>query len=151
MQTKWLLVGVGNDYRSDDGIGLIVARKIRENNIPNVIIKEESGEGAALMEAWQGFENVILVDAVSSGANAGATIRIEADKEKIPARFFTHSSHSFGVAEAVEMARVLDSLPKRIIIYGIEGLNYKSGTTPSIALLKTSEKVVENILAEIDR
>lgn len=151
MNSPILIIGIGNDYRNDDGIGLVVARKVREKNILNVIVKEESGEGAALMEAWQGFENVILVDAVSSGANAGTIIRIEADKEKTPAKFFAHSSHSFGVAEAVEMARVLGILPGRLIIYGVEGSNYKSGTTPSVALLKTGEKVIENILAEIDQ
>ena len=71
---KVLVVGIGSEYRNDDSVGLVVAREIHEKLFPSVTVKEESGEGAALMEAWQGYETVILVDAISSGAKPGTIL-----------------------------------------------------------------------------
>ncbi len=46
-----LLIGVGNQFREDDAVGLKIARQIGDMNLPSVIVCEESGEGASLMEA----------------------------------------------------------------------------------------------------
>jgi hydrogenase maturation protease len=69
-----LVIGVGNEYRRDDAVGLIVARRLRELSPRNVTVIEESGEGTNLMESWTGADMVILIDAASSGARPG-TIR----------------------------------------------------------------------------
>ncbi len=42
-------------------------------------------------------------------------------------RFFHYSTHAFSVAEAVELARALDQLPSRLILYGIEGRDFSAG------------------------
>ena len=147
---KTLLVGVGNEYRSDDGIGLAVARAIREKLLPSVIVKEESGEGAALMEAWQGFQNVIIVDAVSSGAMPGTIFRIDANKETVPITFFHYSTHAFSVAEAVELAKVINTLPSRLLVYGIEGAAFTAGVKISSIVKEAANRVIEQIMREIE-
>lgn len=149
MQRRWLLIGVGNEYRSDDGVGLLVAHKIGEKRMSSVTIKEESGEGAALMEAWQGFENVIVADAVSSGAKPGSIFRIDASKERVPAKFFHYSTHAFSVAEAIELARTMKTLPQKIVLYGIEGENFNAGTGISPAVRDSAERVLEKIVYEV--
>jgi hydrogenase maturation protease len=146
---KTLLIGVGNEYRSDDGVGLVVAREIHEKLIPSVIVKEESGEGAALMEAWQGFQNVIIVDAVSSGAMAGTIFRIDANKETVPLKFFHYSTHAFSVSEAIELARAMNVLPLKSVVYGIEGINFAAGTTISLPVQQAAHKIIEQILKDI--
>jgi hydrogenase maturation protease len=146
---KTLLIGIGNEYRSDDGVGLVVAREIHEKLIPLITVKEESGEGAALMEAWQGFQNVFIVDAVSSGAMPGTIFRIDANKETVPAKFFHYSTHAFSVAEAIELARVLNVLPPNLIIYGIEGNNFNAGTTISFPVQQAAHKIIEQIVKDM--
>jgi len=146
--TNTLLIGIGNEYRSDDGIGLMVARAIREKQFPSVTVKEESGEGVSMMESWKGFQFVILVDAVSSGAMPGTIFRIDAKKEKVSNNFFHYSTHAFSVAEAVELARVMDSLPTGLIVYGIEGKNFTAGTTISADVRKAAKQVVNRIIAD---
>jgi hydrogenase maturation protease len=146
---KTLLVGVGNEYRSDDGVGLAVAREIHEKLIPSVTVKEESGEGAALMEAWQGFQNVIIVDAVSSGAMPGTIFRIDANKETVPIKFFHYSTHAFSVAEAIELTRAMNVLPSKLVVYGIEGNNFVAGTTISLLVQETAYKIIEQLIKEI--
>ena len=102
---KILLIGIGNEYRSDDGIGLMIARNIRDRHLLPFRVKEVSGEGAALMEAWQGFQNVLIADAVFSGAKPGTIFKIDASKNNVPAKFFHYSTYAFSVSEAIELAR----------------------------------------------
>ena len=146
---KTLFIGVGNKYRSDDGVGLVVARKIHEKLIPSVTVKEESGEGAALMEAWQGFQNVIIVDAVSSDAMPGTIFRIDANKETVSIKFFHYSTHAFSVAEAVELARTMNVLPLKLVVYGIEGNNFSAGTAISLFVQQAVNKIIKQIVKEM--
>lgn len=122
-----LILGVGNPYRGDDGVGVAVARRLRAQAPASITIREASGEGAALMEAWKGFSRVVVIDAVHSGAAPGTIHRLDARAASIPSQFFHYSSHAFGVAEAVEMARALDELPPHLVLFGIEGATYKAG------------------------
>lgn len=143
---KVLLIGIGNEYRSDDRIGLEVARQIRKKQFPCVIVKEESGEGTALMEAWRGCESVIIRDAVSSGVKPGTIFEIDARGKNVPAKFFHYSTHAFSVAKAIELARTMKTFPSRVLVYGIEGADFSAGTNISHAVQESAEQVVEQIL-----
>jgi hydrogenase maturation protease len=146
-----LLIGIGNDYRSDDAVGLIVARRVREKTLDRVIVHEAGGEGAALMEAWKGAQTVILTDAVCSGAAAGTIHRIEAHRQPLPDNLFHCSTHAFSVTEAIEVARALNRLPSRLIVYGIEGRNFAAGVGLSPAVNRAVQRVVECVLQEVAR
>jgi hydrogenase maturation protease len=121
------IIGVGNPFRRDDGVGIAVARILAGRNFSSAEVVEESGEGASLLEAMEGRESVILIDAVSSGAPPGTVHLLNPREETIPSDFFHYSTHAFSVAEAVEMARVLDKLPKNLWIFGIEGEDFTYG------------------------
>ena len=146
---KVLLIGIGNEYRADDRIGLEVARQIREKQIPFVVVKEESGEGAALIEAWKGCKSVIIVDAISSGAKSGTILKIDAGKEIVPAKFFHYSTHAFSVAEAIELARAMGTLPQELLIYGIEGTDFNAGVSMSHVVQESAKQVVNKILKQV--
>ncbi len=144
-----VIIGVGNEYRSDDGAGLAVARRLRELFPTGVTILEESGEGAALMQAWQGATWVMLVDAVRSGAPPGTIHRLDARAAPLPLGFFHYSTHAFSVAEAVELARSLDELPAHLVVWGIEGTNFAAGAGLSPAVEQAVEEVVERVTQEV--
>ena len=143
-----VIIGVGNEYRSDDGAGIAVARRLRALFPAGVTILEESGEGAALMQAWQGASWVMLVDAVRSGAPPGTIHRLDARAAPLPMGFFHYSTHAFSVAEAVELARSLDQLPAHLVVYGIEGATFAAGVELSPAVEQAVEAVVERIAQE---
>jgi hydrogenase maturation protease len=144
-----LVIGVGNEFRGDDGVGLEVARALLAEVPPHVTVLEASGEGAALMEAWKGYERVIVVDATSSGSPPGAIHRFEAHREPLPAPFFHYSTHAFSVAEAIEMARALGQLPPEIIVYGIEGKQFVAGEGLSPEVETAASAVVEGVLRDL--
>lgn len=144
-----LVIGVGTDYRRDDRIGLMVARNIKSLQLPSVTVVEESGEGVALMDAWAHAENVIVIDAVSSGAAPGTIVRFDTNAESVPSKYFRYSTHEFGVAEAVELARVLHQIPMRLILYGIEGADFGWGDEISSEVKKASEEVMSLLLDDL--
>jgi hydrogenase maturation protease len=129
------VVCTGNRWRGDDGAGLEVARLLRETLPAKVQVLEREGEPTALMSAWEGAEAVWLVDAVASGAQAGVVHRADVSTEALPASLFRASTHHFGLADAVELARALRRLPPRTIVYGIEGARFTAGgeLTPEVA------------------
>ena len=146
---KVLIIGVGNAYRGDDGAGNAVARQLTPQVPPEAIVLEQGGEGTALAEAWKGAQFVIVVDAMQSGAPAGTIRRFDAAAKNIPAEFFRHSNHTFGVGGAIELARTLNELPATLIVYGIEGQDFGVGEGLSDPVEKGVAAVAARILSEI--
>ena len=145
MSSPILLIGIGNEYRSDDSIGLHVIRALKEQELPDTVLIESSGDGAELIEMFSLARMAILIDAVSSGGKPGAIYRFDARRQTIPAQLSFQSTHVFGVAEAIELARVLDRLPPSLIIYAIEGENFSIGVGLSSKASEAVQKVVERV------
>lgn len=150
MQYPILVIGVGNAFRSDDAVGLIVAQKLREKHLNGVMVAEAHDDGAALMEMWGDAGDVILVDAIQSGAEPGTLHRFDAHSQPMPAGWFGCSTHAFNVAEAVELARALDRLPSRLIVYGVEGKSFEIGGALSPEVEASAQSVVERIVTEVN-
>ena len=144
-----VVIGVGNDFRRDDGAGRIVARKVKDTAGKDVRVIEASGEGAALMEVWRGAECALIIDASQSGAAPGTIRRLDARAQTIPREFFHYSTHAFSVAEAVELARALDQLPPRLILYAIEGKDFSSGEGLSAEVFAAVEAVAHRVNEEL--
>ncbi len=132
MNTSVLVIGIGNEFRGDDALGLLAARDVDALHLPGVRVIESRGDGARLMRLWKGLSTVLLVDAVHSGSPPGTLHRLDASLHPIPAKFLCTSSHQFGVAEAVETARALGELPGRVIVFGIEVEHCVAGTPPAL-------------------
>ena len=143
--TTIFVLGIGNTHRSDDGVGIAIARRLQQQGLAGLRILEESGEGAALLEAWKDATSVILVDAVHSGAPPGTIHRLDAHMDHVPSQLFRCSTHAFGVAEAMELARALDQLPPHLIVYGIEGEKFSAG----IGLSPAVEQAVGTVIAQV--
>ncbi|MBI2928176.1 MAG: hydrogenase maturation protease [Verrucomicrobia bacterium] len=142
-----LIIGIGNRYRRDDGVGIVVARRLAPERLDGIRVIERSGEGAALLEAWQGAERVIVVDAVQSGAPPGTIHRLDARAQPMPTRFFHYSTHAFSLAEAIELARALDQLPRRLLVYGVEGADFTAGEGLSPEVAAAVDEVVHRLRA----
>lgn len=146
-----LFIGVGNLHRADDGVGPSLAEKLScdpEFKKQGVVAQPHSGEGASLIHLWQDVERVVIVDAMKSGLRCGTVRRFDVAKEKLNHGIFRYSSHLFSLAEAVEMSRQLGSLPKHMIIYGIEGKEFTFGAKMSPSVAKSMAKVEEAVRKE---
>jgi hydrogenase maturation protease len=139
------VLGVGNAWRRDDGAGLEVARRLGRDPPRGVRVLEHVGEPSGLLDAWEGEGAVVIVDAVSSGAEPGTIHRLDALARPLPARLFRASTHHLSVAEAVELGRALGRLPQRLEIYGIEGRDFTAGS----GLAPEVELAVERVAVEL--
>lgn len=144
-----LVIGVGNEYRKDDGAGLLAARNLKPRVGGDVSVLEQSGEAAALMESFSGADRVILIDAVQSGKAPGTVHCFEAGDAPLPAKLFRCSTHAFGVAESVELARALHQLPGQVTLYGIEGKDFASGVGLSPEVDRAVQKLCEQLTREL--
>jgi len=147
--THTVVIGVGNAYRRDDGVGPLVVDLLAAQGIPDVNLATSLGDTAELMELWDGADLAVLVDAVrAEPAHPGRVHHLvvpEANSERVRAA----SSHGLDLGEAVELARVLDRLPTRLVLYAIEVADVRLGTGVCPAVAAAAVRVAEEIAATV--
>lgn len=152
-QSSILVIGIGNEMRGDDGVGLLVARNIAEACLPNVVVKTLSGDSTQLFQLWDGFANVMAIDAVDAHATHGKRFTISASTSPLFRNIFSKSSHLFGVIDAIELAKELKILPPQFIFYGIqiESVELAEGISESVrkAAQELSDYIIENLKRSI--
>ncbi|HLH83652.1 MAG TPA: hydrogenase maturation protease [Trebonia sp.] len=147
-----LVIGIGNPDRGDDAAGLAVARRVREATAAarcEVTVVELAGDQLALLDAWDGEKEVYAVDAVWSGATPGTVFRFDAARP-LGVRFAGRGTHTFSLADVVELARALGRLPARLTGYGIEGAAFGFGAGLSPPVAAAAEAVAARLLGELE-
>ena len=146
---RTVVIGVGNEYRHDDAVGLYVAQRIREQAGDSVDVYLADGDSTALMDAWKDAGLVIICDAVCGAAGAGTVYEFDIGSQPVPYSFFRYSSHTFNLAETIELSRTLGELPERLLLYGVEGEDFSEGEGISSMVLDAAERVAERVIARI--
>ncbi len=132
---KTVVLGLGNELRADDGVGLYVARAVRKLvDSPVVAVAESSASGLDLLDHLCGSDRAIVVDAVQTGQGKPGDIRRLA--APMSGRHLTNP-HSTDLATALEIGKQLGlSLPSDILFFGIEIADCESFAeqcTPAVA------------------
>lgn len=144
-----VVIGVGNEYRRDDGVGPIVVNLLRSNHITGIELTTSLGDTAELIDLWTGAELAIVVDAVVTDAHRiGKVHQLSLDSRNQPAGAV--SSHGLQLGEAVELARALGRLPDRLEFYAIEIADADYGAGLSPAVRRSAMRVAERIIAEVN-
>jgi hydrogenase maturation protease len=107
-----LLVGIGNELRGDDALGICVVRRLRRRAArAGIDVYEQQGDPVGLLDLWHAADGAVLVDAVRSGAPAGAIQRLDATARRLPASLRGSSStHAIALDQAIELGgRWVDS------------------------------------------
>lgn len=144
-----LVIGIGNDFRRDDGIGLAVVRRLRALEIPRLSCLESLGDVAALLEAWGGRGDVVLVDAMVSGAPPGTVLRLDLRQQTLASSTTLHSTHALSIAEAVQLADALGHLPQRLVLYAVEAADVGYGEELSAEVARAVEPLALRLTAEL--
>ena len=151
MSMRRVVIGVGNAYRGDDAVGLAVAQQVRGSTPADVVVRECEQEPTRLVDAWEGADVAVVVDACAGGAVPGSVHRFDVGDRPLPARGFRSSTHAFGVGDAVELARALGRLPGRLVVYGVEGEDFASGAGLSPPVAAAVAGVAEAIAGDLDQ
>ena len=146
--TRRLLIGVGNPHAGDDGAGRAVARRLIARNDCAFEVRECTGEATALLDAWTGFDDVVLVDACQGAGSPGTVHRIGHDEVALVATLQHASTHSLGVSAAIGLARALGRLPSRLVIYAIEAAHSREGEGLSAEVDRAVDRVVALVMQD---
>lgn len=148
------IIGCGNANRSDDGAGLVVARKLRERlqgtNPDAVRIFDAGTDGMGVMFLARGASSLVIVDASNSGAEAGAVFEVPGQElEGKPPDSF--NLHDFRWDHALYAGRKIfkDDFPKDVSVFLIEAANLEFGLELSGPVARACETVTQKLAARI--
>lgn len=129
-----LFVGVGSPH-GDDRAGWLVADALAADAPPGVSIRKASVP-MNLLDWLDGIAFLAVCDACRGGGPAGMVQRFDwtgsAEPRNTPvipalARLRTSGSHAFGLSTVLELAQRLGRLPRRVVVWGIEGQTFEPG------------------------
>ena len=145
---SFVVIGIGNRERGDDAAGPLLLDRLRDAATGAGLV-ESAGDPAAIVAAVDRVGAVVFVDACISGAAPGTVHRFDLNRGKLPPMRSGLSSHGFGLGEAVELARVLGTLPPVCIVYAIEGACFEPGRGLSRPVARAIPTLAERIRDEI--
>lgn len=144
-----LILGIGNTLLGDDGVGVRTVELLRERELPpSVELLEGGTRGLALVDELPGREQVVVIDALDAGREAGAICRLD-EKQLENHAGGGLSLHDFGLLEALEMARLLGDAPREVILYGVQPKQIGLGLELSPEVSRALPELLELVLAEI--
>ncbi|MEW5744656.1 MAG: HyaD/HybD family hydrogenase maturation endopeptidase [Nitrospirota bacterium] len=123
-----LVMGIGNLLLSDEGAGVRVVEEFQDRyRVPEGVEVIDGGTmGIELLHYIQNRDAVIIVDVVRTGNPPGTIIRLEG--ADVPALFNSKiSPHQLGLSDLLAAAQLTDSMPRRIVLLGIEPKSMDTG------------------------
>ncbi|MBU0456371.1 MAG: hydrogenase maturation protease [Pseudomonadota bacterium] len=112
------------------------------------IIKEDR-PGVGLLRHFEGTDTVFLIDAVLADKPVGTIVRLTPDQiENIKSVF---STHGIGLAEAIELGKALNVLPKILIIYGIDVGSLDSADLSDAIFIDAKQQFVDALKQELSK
>jgi len=130
-----IVIGVGNEYRHDDGAAIEVINRLRRRHLPGVSLVTTDGEPSRLIDLWEGAELAVVLDAMRTQRPDPGRIHQVTLDEAVADPGTSGSSHGLGLGEAVDLGRALGRMPPRLIILAIEGADFSVGLgfSPQVA------------------
>lgn len=146
----WTVIGLGNEHRSDDRCGLEVVRRLRGRLPPTVRLVEAPRDATRLLDLWAGADRAIVIDAMRGSGAPGSVRRFELGEEAALGSAAPTSTHGLGLAEAIEIARSLGRLPRRLTVFGIEVAELGIGGTLGPEVAHAVERVAQEVVRETE-
>ena len=130
-----LVLCLGNAIRRDDGVGWRVAEALLVDRPPDVEVRMTALSGLYLLDEMEGYDRVVVVDAVATGRHAPGTV-LAFPLEAVRAAPGP-APHGLGLPSALEVARRMGvEVPGQVDVVAIEVADMGSvgyGLTPEVA------------------
>ncbi|KUI40801.1 peptidase M52 [Mycobacterium sp. GA-1199] len=143
-----VVIGIGNSFRRDDGVGPAVAEEIAGRSLPGVRVLVCTGEPGALLDAWSGAGLAIVIDAAMGDGSSPGRIRrwTPGDDGAVG----VVSSHAIGLPQAFTLGEALQQLPDRLVGFSVDIIDADHGVGMTSDVAAAVPSVVKAVLAELD-
>jgi len=129
-----LVLCLGNALRRDDAVALRVADLVEAAPPAGAVVRRTAVSGLYLLDEMEGFDRVVVVDAVRTGRTPGTVLSFPLEDLRAPEG---PSPHSIGLPSALARARAAGAaVPSRIHVVAVEVLDMETvgeGLTPEVA------------------
>jgi hydrogenase maturation protease len=147
---RTVVVGVGNEFRRDDGAGPEVIARLRalqpgDASLSGVTLALSDGEPGRMIDLWEGTRLAVVIDAVRDPAMPPGyryQVAVDALTGIVDG---AASSHSIGLGDTVELARVLGRLPARLTVLAVVGRDFGFGTELTAEVAAAVPELVERV------
>ena len=153
MDQRPSIIGVGNPFRGDDGVGPYVLAGLAQA-LPELQLLASDGDVGELLSAFERSDELVLIDAVdgaAAGLATGTLMRLRGDDPALASAGLRTSTHAMGVAEAISLAAVLGLLPRSLTILAIAGECFERSEGLSPAVACTADRLIGELIDEHGR
>lgn len=144
------IIGCGNLNRSDDAVGVVIAQRLQqfleEHPHPQVRVYDCGTAGMEVMFQAKGSKSLIIIDASSTGSEAGAIFKVPGSElEVLPEA--SYNLHDFRWDHALAAGRKIfkDDFPQEVIVYLIEAENLDFGLEISPVVEHSADVVFQEL------
>jgi hydrogenase maturation protease len=146
---KTLVLGIGNPILSDDGVGIHIARLLKDKELPGITVDELAASGLELLDIIQGYDKLVIIDAIETRGSKPGQLHILAE-EDFEKSIHGSSPHGINIATALALGRKLvpDKMPKEVVFFAVEAkdlVNVSENLTPEV------ERAIPNIVERIEK
>lgn len=118
---RLLVIGCGNPMAGDDSVGVEILRRLRAQADGFCQLRELPHANVELLELFDTADVILFLDAVVSGAPPGTLHLVPLPSPSLaPRALGPLSSHGWGLAETLELARALGRRAPHLVLLGVE-------------------------------
>ena len=150
---KIVIVGIGNILCRDEGVGIHVVEELKKRDLPDYVELYDGGTGGLdVLEILERFDKAIIVDAVRGGKEPGEIYHVRLDEiDTKDGESEMVSLHELDLIAAKKIGEKAYTLPKDIILIGIEPESVELGMNLTVTIREAIPIVIQHILETIDQ
>ncbi len=149
-KSRILILGLGNILLQDEGLGVrALERLTAKYRLPQEVRAIDGGVmGLDLLPYLEGVTDLLLLDAVQTGQPPGTLVCLEG--EEIPAALAVKMSmHQVGLQELLALSQLQGTLPRRVVLWGMEPASLDPGLDLSPAVAAQLDNLVQAVVQEL--
>ncbi len=147
-----VVLGIGNTILTDEAAGVRAVELLEQSYLvpENVLVIDGGTSGMEMIEDLSDLDFLIVIDVVKTGAAPGTVVTIAGDE--IPVFFRRKlSPHQIALPDVLASLELLDSMPKEIIVLGVEPVSLELGMEMTATVAEKVPQLVDMAVAELQQ
>ncbi|MBD3289872.1 hydrogenase maturation protease [candidate division KSB1 bacterium] len=147
---RTVILGIGNELLSDEGIGVHIVKELNTMDVPPEIEIYEGGtDGFGLLNIIIDADRLIVIDSLRGGSEPGTIYKFDIEDAPSSPDLFKTSVHQIGILEVINLSSLIGKTPKTTVI-GVEPKSISTGMELSQQIKEKIPRVIEIIFEELN-